>query len=133
MNRKPIIRKIDCIRIYVPDLEAGLSFYRDKLGHHLIWRTDHALGLRLPETDAEIVLEDEYKVYEVDFKVDSVEEAVRRLTEAGAKIRVPPFDIPIGRCAVILDPWGNPFVLLDTSKGVYATDENGNVIGTVSP
>jgi lactoylglutathione lyase len=131
MNPKPIIRKIDCIRIYVPNLEEGLSFYRDQLGHQLIWRTDHSMGLRLPETDAEIVLEDEDKVYEVDFKVDSVEEAVRRLTEVGAKIKVPPFDIPIGRCAVIQDPWGNPFVLLDASKGVYVTDENGNVIGNV--
>ena len=85
----------------------------------------------MPETDAEIVLQDEDKVYELDFKVDSVEEAARQFVEAGAKVSVPPFDIPIGRCAVILDPWGNPFVLLDSSKGLYTTDANGNVTGNV--
>ena len=48
----PLLRKVDCVRLYVPDLETGLAFYRDKLGHELIWRTATA-GLCLPETDAE--------------------------------------------------------------------------------
>ena len=33
----PLFRKVDCVRIPVPDLEAGLAFYRDQLGHALIW------------------------------------------------------------------------------------------------
>lgn len=39
------------------------------------------------------------------------------------------FDIEIGKCAVVKDPWGNQFVILDDSKGVFLTDENGNIIG----
>ena len=46
----PLVHKIDCVSFYVPDLDAGLAFYRDKLGHTLIWRAEHALGLRLPAT-----------------------------------------------------------------------------------
>jgi hypothetical protein len=42
---------------------------------------------------------------------------------------VPPFDIQIGRAVVVQDPWGNSYVLLDASKGLLATDENGRVIG----
>ena len=45
-----LLRKVDCVRVYVPDLEAGLSFYRDRLGHELIWRTGSAAGLRTPQS-----------------------------------------------------------------------------------
>ena len=40
-----------------------------------------------------------------------------------------PFDIPVGRAAVVADPFGNVLVLLDLSKGRYVTDSAGNVTG----
>ena len=40
-----------------------------------------------------------------------------------------PFDIPVGRVAVVADPFGNTLVLLDLSKGHYVTDATGNVTG----
>lgn len=124
-----LFRKVDCIRLYVPDLEAGLSFYRDRLGHELIWRTETAVGLRLPESEAELVLQTEDQKQEVDLLVDSAEEAAKFVEQAGGRVIVPPFDIQIGRCVVLEDPWGNPLVLLDTSKGLLKTDADGNVIG----
>jgi hypothetical protein len=39
-----------------------------------------------------------------------------------------PFDIPIGRCAVVRDSWGNVLVLLDVTKGSLMTDANGIVL-----
>ena len=125
-----LLRKVDCVRLYVPDLEAGLSFYRDRLGHELIWRTETAAGLRLPESEAELVLQTEEQRQEVDLLVESADEAAKFIEQVGGKIIVPPFDIQIGRCVVLEDPWGNPLVLLDTSKGLLRTDDNGNVIGT---
>lgn len=127
----PLIRKVDCVRLYVPDLEAGLSFYRDRLGHLLIWRTETAAGLRLPESETELVLQTEDQRQEVDLLVDSAEEAAKIIEQAGGKVLVPPFDIQIGRCVVLADPWGNPLVLLDTSKGLLKTDPDGNVIGNL--
>jgi predicted enzyme related to lactoylglutathione lyase len=124
-----LLRKVDCIRLYVPDLEAGLAFYRDRLGHELIWRSDTAAGLRLPESDAELVLHTEEQRQEVDLLVDSADEAARWVEQAGGKVIVPPFDIQIGRCVVLEDPWGNPLVLLDMSKGPLKTDADGNVVG----
>ncbi len=38
-----------------------------------------------------------------------------------------PFDIPVGRVAVVADPFGNILVLLDLPKGHYVTDTTGNV------
>jgi hypothetical protein len=62
-----------------------------------------------------------------------VDEAVRHFEEIGGSIVVPPFDIQIGRWAVVRDPWGNTYVLLDITKGLLATDEQGNVIGNLPP
>jgi predicted enzyme related to lactoylglutathione lyase len=85
----------------------------------------------LPESDAELVLQIEDQRQEVDLLVDSADEAARQIEEAGGKVIVPPFDIQIGRCVVLEDPWGNPLVLLDTSKGLLKTDSEGNVIGNL--
>ncbi|MGE5776901.1 MAG: VOC family protein [Chloroflexota bacterium] len=128
-----LLRKVDCVRLYVPDLEAGLAFYRDRLGHELIWRTKFAAGLHLPESEAELVIQTEDRRQEVDLLVDSADEAARFIEAAGGKVTVPPFDIQIGRCVVVEDPWGNPLVLLDASKGLLATDADGNVIGNIKP
>ena len=124
-----LIRKIDCVQLPVPDLDAGLAFYRDQLGHELIWRTATAVGLRLPHTDAELVLQRERPEPEVDLLVDSADEAAQRIQAAGGSVIIPPFDIPIGRCVVVADPWGNQLVLLDLSKGTYTTDDAGQVTG----
>ena len=129
----PLIDRIDCIRLAVSDLDAGLRFYRDRLGHTLVWRTDSAAGLRLPGTDAEIVIHTESIPPEIDLRVDSADAAARRFEAAGGQIVVPPFDIQIGRCVVVQDPWGNRFVLLDLSKGLLNTDEDGNVVGNQPP
>jgi len=128
-----LFRKIDCLQIPVPDLEAGLAFYRDKLGHELIWRTETAAGLRMPETDDEIVIQTERPQLEVNLKVASADAAAERMVEAGATLVAQPFDIPIGRCTVVLDPWGNALVLLDSSKGRLVTDVDANVTGVDRP
>ena len=65
-----------------------------------------------------------------DLKVDSADAAASRFQEAGGTVVVPPFDIQIGRAAVVQDPWGNQYVLLDSSKGTLITDPQGNVTGT---
>ena len=126
---EPLIRKVDCAQIQVPNLDAGLAFYRDQLGHQIIWRTERAAGLRLPDTDAEIVLQIERPGIEINLLVDSVDAAVARIVAAGGTVVVPPFDIQIGRCVVVCDPWGTQLIMLDTSKGLLATDADGNVIG----
>jgi lactoylglutathione lyase len=105
-SRPPLFRKIDCPRLPVPDLDAGFSFYRKQLGHELIRRTATQAGLRLPDTDSELVLQVEQPTPEVDLLVTSVEEAVAVLVGAGGRVVVPAFDIQIGRCAKVEDPWG---------------------------
>ena len=124
-----LLRKVDCVQLPVPDLEGGLAFYRDRLGHELVWRTEDAAGLRLADSDSELVLQTRRPQPEVDFLVDSVDQAATELTRAGGTVVVEPSDIPVGRVAVIADPFGNPLTILDLTKGRYLTDTDGNVTG----
>jgi lactoylglutathione lyase len=130
---KPLFEKIDCIRLPVPDLDAALDFYRGRLGHELIWRSAGAAGLRLSDSDSELVLYTGGSEAEVDWKVESADSAVGRFVDAGGSVVEPPFDIPVGRCAVVRDPWGNSLVLLDLSKGTFITDPDGNITGLRKP
>ncbi|GHF54438.1 hypothetical protein GCM10017781_33440 [Deinococcus metalli] len=125
--------KVDCLQIPVPDLDAGLRFYRDQLGHDLIWRTASAAGLRLPETDTELVLQTQRPELEVNLLVSSVDSAIATIVQAGGSVAEPPFDLQVGRGAVVQDPWGNRLVILDLSKGLLSTDDHGNVIESADP
>jgi predicted enzyme related to lactoylglutathione lyase len=124
-----LLRKVDSVQLPVPDLDGGLAFYRDRLGQELLWRTETAAGLRLGDSDTELVLQIQRPQPEVDFLVGSVDQAAAQLTRAGGRVVVEPFDIPVGRVAVVADPFGNPLTIVDLTKGRYRTDTDGNVTG----
>ena len=128
-NKQTLFKKVDCFRICVSDLQKGIEFYCDSLGLKIIWKTETAIGLGMDDDVTEIVIQNEREGQEVDIMVDSVVEAIEDIKEAGGKIVCGPFDIKIGKCAVIKDPWDNEYVILDSSKGTFITDDNGNIIG----
>ena len=125
---EPLLRYVDAITVPVPDLDRGMAFYCDVLGHRLIWRNDATgqAGLRTPGSSTEIVLTTRQR-YEPDWKVASADAAATVFGANGGKVLVEPTDIPIGRLAVVEDPFGNRLVLLDSTKGTYDTDGSGAV------
>lgn len=132
MTTSPLLQKIDSIRIPVPDIETGLEFYRDQLGHVLIWRLPHGAGLRMPGSNAELVLVPLGEDLQVNFQVASADTAAERFSESGGKVLVPPFSTLNGRAAVVQDPFGNVYALRDDHLGELVTDEQGAVLGTES-
>lgn len=130
MRTSPLFQTVDAVTVPVPSLDEGLRFYRDGLGHALLWRNDATgqAGMRLPASDTELVLATE-QCYEPDWLVESVDEAIDAVLAAGGRVIREPADIPVGRAAVVADPFGNPLVLLDLSNGRYVTDDTGNVTG----
>jgi predicted enzyme related to lactoylglutathione lyase len=126
----PLLQKVDAVTVAVPDLDVGLGFYRDRLGHQLRWRNDEigAAGLALPGSDTEIVLTTRLR-YEPNWLVASADHAAAAVAAAGGRIIAEPEDIPVGRVAVVEDPFGNVLVLLDLSKGRYVTDDDRTVKG----
>jgi predicted enzyme related to lactoylglutathione lyase len=134
MTNAPILRAIDAVTLPVPDLDQGLAYYRDQLGHEMIWRHDDLgqAAVRLPESKAELVLTTDQN-YEPNWLVESVPQAVATMVSGGGRVIVEERRIPVGRLAVVADPFGNPLVLLDLSAGTYVTDQNRHVVGVVSP
>lgn len=128
MSMTPLLQKVDAVQVPVPDLDTGLRFYHDGLGQELRWRNDEIgqAGLGMPGSDTEIVLTTEQK-YQPNWLVSSADDAVLAIQEAGGRVVTGPFDIPVGRVAVVADPFGNVLVLVDLSKGRYVTDGTGNV------
>ena len=125
----PVLRQLDAVTVPVPDLDQGLAFYRDQLGHELLWRNDAIgqAGLRLPESNSELVLSTALD-YAPNWLVTSVDAAVDRLVTAGGRVVSPPTPIPVGRVAVVADPFGNQLVVVDLSAGTYETDGTGRVV-----
>jgi predicted enzyme related to lactoylglutathione lyase len=132
MERRPLFRKLDNHLLRVDDLDAAIAFYRDRLGQPLLWRDAEAAGFALPDTDAELVVHLAIGP-ETDVLVDDADAAFEAFLAAGGEAVQPPFDIPVGRCARVRDPFGNPLVLLDQSKGRLVTDAKGRVMGVARP
>ena len=130
----PLLQSVDAVTIPVPDLDTGLAFYRDVLGHALRWRNDTVgqAGLSLADSETEIVLTTE-QGYEPNWLVESVAAAAARVRAGGGSVLVEPFDIPVGKVVVVADPFQNVLVMLELSKGRYATDDHGDVTGVTPP
>ena len=124
-----LLRKVDAVTVRVPNLDVGIAFYGSRLGHELKWRNDEIgqAGLALAESDTEIVLTTEHD-YEPNWLVESADEAAGLFADAGGRVIVPPFDIPVGRVTVVADAFDNVLVLVDLSKGRYMTDDAGDVV-----
>ena len=128
-NREPVFKNVDCIQFYVPDLQEGIKYYCNNLGLKVIWKTDTSIGLGMADGITEIVIQNERESQEVDIKVDSVIDTIEAIKKAGGQIVYGPFDIRIGKCAVVKDLWDNKYVILDSTKGTFITDNDGNIIG----
>jgi predicted enzyme related to lactoylglutathione lyase len=129
--KRPLFRKLDNLLLRVSDLDAAIAFYRDGLGHALLWRDKDAAGFALPDTDAELVVHLRIGP-ETDILVENADDAFAAFLNAGGEVIVPPFDIRIGRCARVRDPFGNVLVILDQSKGKLTTSPDGYVTGVES-
>jgi len=130
MTTSPVLRSIDAITIPVPGLDEGLAFYRDRLGHELLWRNDAVgqAGLALPDSNVEVVLTTRQQL-EPNWLVESIDTALHDLVESGATVAAEPATIPVGRVAVVIDPFGNPLVLVELTDRYGTATKTGAAPG----
>ena len=114
-----MLRKIDCVMVRVGDLAAAVDFYSQVFGLRRLWQDESSVGMGMPDTDAEVVLHTMNLPHDrsVHYLVDDVLAAVSTYEQRGCVVREPPFNIAIGRCAVLEDPFGNAVCILDMSTG----------------
>jgi predicted enzyme related to lactoylglutathione lyase len=115
-----MLKRIDCVMIRVDDVAAAEKLYSRVFGLKALWREAGSVGMALPETNAEIVLHNNTAIphkVEVHYLVDDVVAAVKQYAENGCRVLAPPFDVLIGKCAVIQDPFDATICLLDLTSG----------------
>jgi len=110
-----LFQMVDAVSVSVPDLNAGLRFCRDSLGHQLRWRHDDIsqAGLALPGGDTEIVLTTLCE-YEPNWLVASADYAATAVWAADGRVVSEP-----RRAGLPWDP-GGPWWL---SRLVLAADD----------
>jgi predicted enzyme related to lactoylglutathione lyase len=126
------------INIDVDDLDRAVAFYRDALGL--------VAGRRLFDGSVAEMLGGASKIYllqrpaggsasthaqlprsyarhwtpvHLDFEVDDVDRAVERAVTVGARLESPPQSFRWGRLAMLGDPFGHGFCLLQFSESGY--------------
>jgi lactoylglutathione lyase len=115
-----LLHKIDCVMLKVENLDAAKRFYERVLGLTPLWSNTHSIALGMRDCDAEIVLHDDPQIpreCNVHYLVSDVKEAAAKLSSAGCSVMVAPFEVRIGMCAVLRDPFENLLNLIDMSKG----------------
>jgi len=122
-----MLKKIDCVMIRVSDVAEALNFYSDVFGLKPVWQDERAgqAGLLFTDSDAEIVLHTDPDIpgqVEVHYLVDDVLATVQKYIAQGCKVLIAPFDVRMGRCAVIQDPFGIRVCIVDKSQSEAERD-----------
>ncbi len=123
------------INIDVPDVETAVRFYTAAFGLTVGRRfgTDFVelLGWPAPvyllaKKAGTVGAGGDLRRYErhwtpvhPDIVVDNVDKAVERALQAGARLEAPAKDAPYGRIAMLADPFGHGFCLLQFSEKGY--------------
>jgi predicted enzyme related to lactoylglutathione lyase len=112
--------------IGVTDLERGITFYRQALGLNLRRRLDdnwvELEGASIPIfllTSERPEQRPGYWTAHLDFLTDNLEAAESRAREAGAVLVRALQERVWGRMANMVDPFGNPFDLIELARGGY--------------
>jgi predicted enzyme related to lactoylglutathione lyase len=123
------------LNIDVPDVEAGVRFYAEAFGLR-VGRRFGADFVELLGWPAPVYLltkkagtvgaggdlrryERHWTPVHPDVVVDNVDDAVARAVKAGARLEAPAKDAPYGRIAMLADPFGHGFCLLQFSEKGY--------------
>ena len=119
------------VNIDVPDIKSGISFYRDGLGLRFarlltnqvaeLFLDDLTIYLLEREArssacstnSAQRIYERHWTPVHLDFVVDNIERATGKAMRFGAKIDKPMTSHAWGKIAVLADPFGNGFCLIE--------------------
>ncbi|MDJ0979190.1 MAG: VOC family protein [Erythrobacter sp.] len=121
---------IATVTLVVPDYEAGIAFYRDKLGFDLVHDTELGGGKRwvmvAPDSGAQLLLaqaSDEKQRAAIGnqtggrvsffLHTDNFADTHARFTAAGVTFLESPRTEPYGTVAVFSDPFGNRWDLIE--------------------
>lgn len=138
------------VNIDVPDLQAGISFYRNGLGLRFArLLTEQVAELFLGEVAVYLLKREEgsracsthsaqrsyarhWTPVHLDFVVDDIDQAVEQAVRFGAKVDTPITAHAWGKIAVLADPFGNGFCLIAFAGRGYDERDLGEKMSSSS-
>jgi len=130
-SHPPLLRRIDRIVLRVPSLAAGVKFYTDTMGLHLVHQAAHFATLRCSEDKTEVVLHDDpdQPAEAVYWLVDNVKEIYNHRAELKLAFLSPPQQAARGFRAAVKDPFGTVLFLIDRSSDTQGVVEDAKAPG----
>jgi predicted enzyme related to lactoylglutathione lyase len=123
------------LNVDVPSIDQGERFYAAafelepgrRFGGKALEMLGWAAPLYLLEKDEETIgAANQLRSYDrhwtpihLDVVVSHLDEALQRALNAGATLEADAFDTPFGRMAMLADPFGNGFCLIEFNSGGY--------------
>jgi catechol 2,3-dioxygenase-like lactoylglutathione lyase family enzyme len=129
-----VLIRIDRVMLRVPNVEAGIKFYREVMGLKLLAQQKGAAALGFAQGEGELVLhEDENQPSgEVYYLVENVRELFERRSQLKLQFLRPPQAGARGYRANIRDPFGNVMTIVDrTSESGGKVVEDGKTVGAL--
>jgi len=81
----------------------------------------------MDEDVTEDLLHNSGRKLEFEFKVTSFLNAVKEIKKAGGRVIIGTFDIKTGKCAVVENLRNYEYEIIDSTKGTFITDVEGNI------
>jgi catechol 2,3-dioxygenase-like lactoylglutathione lyase family enzyme len=126
-----LLRRIDRVVLRLPSLAAGVKFYTETMGLHLVHQSTHFATLRCPDGKNELVIHDDpdQPAEAVYWLVDNVKEIYARRAELKLAFLSPPQQAARGFRAAVKDPFGTVLLLIDRSSDSHGVVEDAKAPG----
>ena len=111
-------RKLVYLYVGSSDVGLDLTFYRDRLGGELVWRSEgfgaEVAAVRLGEGPLVLLADHRHPPSTLPiWAVEDLDDELERLRASGWSERARLVEVPDGPCAVLVDPSGNELALLE--------------------
>lgn len=92
----------------------------ERAGTYTVWKVDEAMVGGMLDIDAVGLPAEVPPHWLVYFMVDDTDAAIEKVRSGGGDVRMGPIDIPVGRFAVVADPHGAVFAVMQPSEETLA-------------
>ncbi|HSK49076.1 MAG TPA: VOC family protein [Solirubrobacterales bacterium] len=91
-----------------------------RAGTYTVWKVGEALVGGMLDLNAVGVADEVPPHWLVYFTVEGIDAAVETVKRGGGDVRMEPIDVPVGRFAVVADPFGAVFAVMQPSEETLA-------------
>lgn len=107
-----MLKTLDFVLVFVPDIEAAKTFYTEKLGLRIDDQSPDFVQFARPNGGAVFAAQQQadaaaYSGAQLWWAASDIDATYAALTDKGVTSIMPPTDMPFGRIFILQDPFGH--------------------------